>query len=275
MTGSARVALLSGLPRWQQRLSGAVASTVPGLLIRLAGGSAPYPLQLVAYGAAVVGAAFILAWACEAAQVDIAHGLVVAAVAFVAILPEYVVEVHFAFSGHAEYVTANLTGASRLLLGFGVALPAALALLPQRWRPHHLGKLELAPPQRVELGVLALAAAWALRPVVRGQVTLLDAVVLIGLYGFYLHRVAGAGGESPEPIGVARQPGRAARRPTPAMGRRPDVCIRPSSSCSRRSRSATPCWAPGRWSGSAPISSFSGWCPSRPRRPRSWSRWSC
>jgi cation:H+ antiporter len=205
MTGSARVALLSGLPQWQQRMAGAGACTVPGLLIRLAGGPVPYPLQLIGYGAAVVAAAFILAWACEAAQVDIGNGLVVAAVAFVAILPEYVVEVHFAFSGHAEYVTANLTGASRLLLGFGVALPAALALLPQRWRPHHLGRLELAPPQRVELGVLALAAVWALRPVLRGGLTLFDAAVLISLYAFYLHRVAGAGGESPEPIGVARR----------------------------------------------------------------------
>ena len=108
---------------------------MPGLLVRLAGGSVPYPIQFFAYGAAVVSAAFMLAWACEAAQVDVGNGLVVAAVAFVAILPEYVVEVHFAFSGHAEYVTANLTGASRLLLGFGVALPAVVGLLPERWRP--------------------------------------------------------------------------------------------------------------------------------------------
>lgn len=203
MSWPAGVTVLSGLDPWQQRVAGAAACTVPGLLIRLTGGVVPYPVQFVAYGAAVVAAAFMLAWACEAAQVDIGHGLVVAAVAFVAILPEYVVEVHFAFSGHAEYVTANLTGASRLLLGFGVALPAALALLPARWRPRHLGKLELAPPQRVELGILAMAAVWALRPAMRGQLTLLDAAVLISLYAFYLHRVAGAGGEPPEMIGVA------------------------------------------------------------------------
>jgi len=67
LTGSARVALLSGLPQWQQRLAGAAACTVPGLLIRLVGGPVPYPLQLIGYGAAVVAAAFILAWACEAA----------------------------------------------------------------------------------------------------------------------------------------------------------------------------------------------------------------
>src|SRR3954469_23761433 len=143
--GGVRATALAGLEPWQQKLAGAAACTLPGLLIRLTGGTVPAPVQLVAYGAAVVAAAFMLAWACEAAQMDVANGLVVAAVAFVAILPEYVVEVHFAFSGHAEFVTANLPGASRLLLGFGVALPAAVALLPQRWRPRHVGPLELGP----------------------------------------------------------------------------------------------------------------------------------
>jgi cation:H+ antiporter len=66
-----------------------------------------------------------------------------------------------------------------------------------------VGPLELGPPQRVDLGVLAMAAVWALRPTLRGKVTLLDAVVLISLYVFYLHRVAGSDGEAPEMIGVA------------------------------------------------------------------------
>jgi cation:H+ antiporter len=164
--------------------------TAPGLLVRLSGGAAPYPVQLVAYGTAVVAAAFMLAWACEAAQVDFAHGIVVSAVAFVAILPEFIVEVHFALTAQAQYVAANLTGASRLLLGFAVALPAAVALLPG---PRRLGPLELAPPHRIELAVLA------------GRLTLLDSAVLISLYGLYLRRVAGAGGESPPPMGVAEQ----------------------------------------------------------------------
>ena len=141
----------------------------------------PYPLQLVAYGAAVVAAAFLLAWACEAAQVDIAHGVVVAAVAFVAILPEYIVELHFAFIGQAEYVTANLTGASRLLLGVSVALPAVVALLPRRWRAREDRRpVALAPAQRVELAILAVGGAvGAARRRRAGSFTLLDSAVLI------------------------------------------------------------------------------------------------
>jgi cation:H+ antiporter len=175
---------------WQQRVALAVACTVPGLLVRFSGGVIPYPLQLCAYGVAVIAAAFMLAWACEAAQVDVASGIVVAAVAFVAILPEYVVEVHYAFIGTADYVTANLTGASRLLLGFAVSMPALLALIPQRWRPLRIGSLELAPAQRVDLAILGAAALWGLLATVRGKVTLFDGVVLIFFYALYLWRVS-------------------------------------------------------------------------------------
>ena len=193
---------MSSREPWQRTLAGTAACTAPGLLVRLSGGAAPYPVQLVAYGAAVVAAAFLLAWACEAAQVDFAHGIVVAVVAFVAILPEFIVEIHFALTAQAEYVTANLTGASRLLLGFAVALPAGLALLPGRRR---IGPLELAAPHRIELAILALGALWSMRGVFAGKLGLLDSAVLISLYVLYLRRVSVAGGDSPAPMGVAAQ----------------------------------------------------------------------
>jgi cation:H+ antiporter len=194
---------LAGLEAWHYRVAATCACTFPGLLVRLTGGVPAYPIQLVAYGAAVVAAAFLLAWACEAAQVDYANGAVVAAVAFVAILPEYVVELHFAFTGHAEFVTANLTGASRLLVGFCVAMPAALALLPTRWRLPRLRSIDLDPAQRLDLVVLGLAATWALRGVFQGQLTLLDSAVLVSLYVLFLRRAGAAGGDVAEPMGVA------------------------------------------------------------------------
>jgi cation:H+ antiporter len=204
MTGPAAPRAITLAP-WQQRVALAATCTVPGLLVRLSGGAAPYPLQLVAYGIAVVAAAFMLAWACEAAQVDVASGLVVAVVAFVAILPEYIVEVHYAFIGSAEYVTANLTGASRLLLGFCVAMPAVVALLPKRWRPERVGPLELAPSHRVDLLILATSAVWGLLATVRGELTLFDGAVLVSLYAFYLWRVGRTDGEPPTLIGVPAQ----------------------------------------------------------------------
>src|SRR3954470_1111952 len=196
--------VLSELPDWQRKIALAVAATLPGLLVRMVGGAAP-PVQAALYGAAVVAAAFILAWACEAAQVDVANGLVVAVVAFVAILPEYIVEMHFAFIGHAEYVTANLTGASRLLLGFCVSMPAMAALLPERYRPQRVGPVQLDSQHRVELAVLAVAAVWSLRAVVLGHLTLLDSLVLVTLYALYLRLVTSAEGEAAPLVGVPAQ----------------------------------------------------------------------
>jgi cation:H+ antiporter len=185
-------------PEWQRKLAGTAACTLPGLYVRVSG-PAPVAVQLFAYGAAVVAAAFVLAWACEAAQVDVAHGLVVAAVAFVAILPEYLVELHFAFTGQAEYVAANLTGASRLLLGCAVAMPAILALLPRR----KMGRISLGKPVQLELMVLLAGSLWSMRAVASGRLTLLDALVLMGLYGVYLRGTLTSGGTAPEPEGVA------------------------------------------------------------------------
>jgi cation:H+ antiporter len=203
VSARAPAATLAGLPHWQMRLAATAACTLPGLLVRFTGGGVSYPIQLVVYGGAVVAAAFMLAWACEAAQVDFASGLVVSVVAFVAILPEYIVELNFAFSGHAEYVSANLTGASRLLLGFCIAMPAVFALLPESRRPQRLGPIQLGPAHRLDLAILGLAALWALRGVIRGQLTLLDSAVLISLYVLYLRRAATAGGEAAPPMGVA------------------------------------------------------------------------
>jgi cation:H+ antiporter len=195
--------LIPDLAPWQRRVARAAGWTLPGILVRLTGGGVSYPLQLAAYGAAVVAAAFLLAWACEAAQVDIAHGVVVAVVAFVAILPEFIVELHFAFTGAVTYTTANLTGASRLLLGAAIALPAAMAIARRTGHGRGGPRVELAPAHRVELAVLCVAGLWALRPVVRGEVDVVDGIVLIGCYATYLRRVGAAGGEGAEPMGVA------------------------------------------------------------------------
>jgi cation:H+ antiporter len=184
---------------WRQRLAGTAALTVPGVLLRLGGVDAPYPAQFLAYGCAVIAAAFMLAWASEAAQIDVTSGLVVAGAAFLATLPEFLIEVHFAFTGQAQYVAANLTGASRLLIGCAIALPAVAALLPGR----RIGRLELPAPHRVELAVLMLGAAWSMRAVLGGKLTLLDAAVLISLYVVYIRRAAAAGGSVHEPTGVA------------------------------------------------------------------------
>ncbi|MDH3191054.1 MAG: sodium:proton exchanger, partial [Acidimicrobiia bacterium] len=73
----------------------ALLATVPGVFIRLADLHPDPVLASVIFGIAIVGAAFMLAWAAEVVQLDIAAGLALALLALIAVLPEYAVDFVF------------------------------------------------------------------------------------------------------------------------------------------------------------------------------------
>src|SRR4029078_850767 len=104
----------------------ATAFIIPALLLRFSGIQATPVLSLVIYGVAVIGASFLLAWAAEAAQIDVSGGLAIAVLALIAVLPEYAPDLYYAFTaGHTpayvQYAAANMTGSNRLLMGIGWA----------------------------------------------------------------------------------------------------------------------------------------------------------
>ncbi|HET6751494.1 MAG TPA: sodium:proton exchanger, partial [Actinomycetes bacterium] len=57
------------------------------------------PMLALTYGVAVIGAAFVLAWAAEAAQLDVSASLAIGVLALIAVLPEYAVGFVFAWKG--------------------------------------------------------------------------------------------------------------------------------------------------------------------------------
>ena len=155
------------------------ACTLPGVLARVGGAHLPPVLGLLAFGGAVTAAAFILAAAAEVAEIDVSAGVAVAGVAFVAVLPEFVIEIYFAYSGHVEYVAASLTGSTRLLLSFAVGMPAVASLvLAARGRPP-VETVELSPRRRVDLAVIAAASLYAPVIVVRGHIAWSDSLALL------------------------------------------------------------------------------------------------
>jgi cation:H+ antiporter len=158
----------------------------------------------------------MLAAGAEVAELDVSAGIAIAGVAFVAVLPEYVIEVYFAYSGRVEYVAASLTGSTRLLLGFAVGMPAVASLvLAARGRPP-VETVELSPRRRVDLAVIAAASLYAPVIVIRGHIAWPDSIVLIGLYGLYLRRTGTGSPEPPHLVGVAAQLG---ALPTPERRR--------------------------------------------------------
>ncbi len=193
----------------------AIAS--PAIVFRITG-FAPNPvLDLVIFGAAVVAASFMLAWAAEAAQKDISGALAIAILALIAVLPEYAVDLYYAFrSGsdpaYEQFAAANMTGSNRLLLGFGWPLVVFVALFVTRRVAKARGETGMSRPRalqlpgssRMDIGVLAVVAALAFVIPVMGQIAMWVGIVLIMIFIAYLWRSSRVpDGEDEEFVGTA------------------------------------------------------------------------
>lgn len=79
-------------------LAGVVALTVPWLLIRGVGlvPTLPIPVVILLSGVAVIGAAFVLTWGAETAEIDVPRSFALAVLAIIAVAPEYAVDALFA-----------------------------------------------------------------------------------------------------------------------------------------------------------------------------------
>jgi cation:H+ antiporter len=199
-------------PRWHVLTRSALLTGVfiaPAVVVRVLG-LHPQPIAaLLIFGAAVVSASFLLAWAAEAAQIDVSGGLAIAVLALVAVLPEYAVDLYYAYaSGHnpdyTQYAAANMTGSNRLLMGLGWPVVVLVGMLAAR-RVGTGGKagLALEPANRVELGFLLIAGVAAFVIPVHGQIHLTLGLALLAWFGFYLYKVSHGEVEEPDLIGTA------------------------------------------------------------------------
>jgi cation:H+ antiporter len=207
----------------------ALVACVPGSLLGLAhlfhlGGLhlAP-PLLALTYGVAVIGAAFVLAWAAEAAQLDVSASLAIGVLALIAVLPEYAVGFVFAWKGgndveqygssckapdstgasNCDLVLANMTGANRLLIGIGWSMIVFIAFWQWRKRGERHHGVTMERSKAVELAYLSVACAYSLTLPLKRTVTLIDAVILVSIFIAYTLRISKAPQTEPDLIGPA------------------------------------------------------------------------
>ena len=212
----ARAAIRAWLP-----FAGAGALTIPGLVLRLTEFSHAAGVEAALFGIAILGAAFLLSWGVELAEVDISQALAVALVALVAVLPEYAVSMVFAWKAaddpeFAQYALANMTGANRLLVGVGWSMVVFIFWWKRRGAPVVLDRR-----YAVELAFLLVATGWAFTIFLRSfflddSLTLVDSAVLVALFGFYLATTARGKREEPTelvgPVAVLAALGKLPRR---------------------------------------------------------------
>ena len=213
--------------RQRTALAAAALITVPAFLTRFAGLDAAHPVEALFFGLAIVGAAFALSWAAETAQLDISAGLAIAILALIAVLPEYAVDFVFASQGGnafqadptcpplpgggrespCDLALANMTGANRLLIGIGWSMVVFIAwsrLRKQRGRSEGWTGIRLTREHSIELAFLFAATLYSLTLPLKHSISLLDTLVLVGLFAAYTWRVSRAPAEEPHLVGPAR-----------------------------------------------------------------------
>jgi cation:H+ antiporter len=200
------------IERWWWKIILAVLPALPSVVMRLWGLHLPPLASVVIYGGAVVASSFLLCWAAEAVQQDISASLATAILALIAILPEYAIDLYFAFSAghqpdHARFAAANMTGSNRLLLGLGWPLMLLLLMAWGRRSGQPVTELAIKPSRRVELAFLGLASLYALSFPLRRGIHWSDGVVLIGMYAMYVWRLAKEKRTEPVLAGVAARLG--------------------------------------------------------------------
>jgi cation:H+ antiporter len=190
------------------------------------------PMLALTYGVAVIGAAFLLAWAAEAAQLDVSASLAIGVLALIAVLPEYAVGFVFAWKGGNDFeqygsackapdaegasncslVLANMTGANRLLIGIGWSLIVFIAYWQWRRRGERHDGVTMERSKAVELAYLSVACAYCLTLPLKQSITLIDAVILVSIFIAYTLRISKAPQTHPDLIGPAAWIGEMSKR---------------------------------------------------------------
>jgi cation:H+ antiporter len=202
----------------------AVGATMPGLVLRFTEPHLAHHWEAFLYGLAIVGAAFLLSWAAEVAQLDVSAGLAIGLLALIAVLPEYAVDLVFAFkAGNAvqefgaacgppmaavetpcSLALANMTGANRLLIGIGWPMVVGIGWYRSRRLRRPISEVRLQRSNSVELAFLAVATVYSLTLPLKSTITLWDAVILVGIFVAYVVRLANAPAHEPHLVGPAR-----------------------------------------------------------------------
>jgi cation:H+ antiporter len=185
------------------------AVAAPGIVLRFAGVHPTPVLGAAIFGLAILAAAFLLSWAAETAELDISQGMALAIIAFIAVLPEYAVDLVLSWKAGADpaeaqrgLAIANMTGGNRLLIGVG--WPVVFVLFFYRTR---LRELVVDRQRALELTFLSIATVYVILIPLRHSITLIDTIVLVSMFLIYLYFTARVESEEVELVGPARAMG--------------------------------------------------------------------
>ena len=173
-------------------LAGTAPAIAAATLAGLAATAVPVyfgPAMQTAIQGALVAAGVALLWRLTMrSTAGAVRPIALTLVALATVLPEYVVDVHFAWGAagptgpwHAPPVLAAVTGSSRIMAG--LAWPLVIFLY---WARSGGDRLRLREGQSAALWFLLLAALYAFTIYLKGYLSVLDSLLLLLLFAAYL-----------------------------------------------------------------------------------------
>jgi cation:H+ antiporter len=143
----------------------------------------------------MVLAALVIAWGAESAQFLVSQAFALTILALIQTLPEFAVEGFIAWNAgkfptatNIGLMTANFTGALRLLVGLGWPLIFTTTVMfnLRRSRRLSIASIRLDDEHAVEVSGLLVGSLYALVIVMKGSLTLSDTLFLFCLYAVYI-----------------------------------------------------------------------------------------
>lgn len=142
----------------------------------------------------MIFSALVIAWGAESAQFLVSQAFALTMLAFIQTLPEFAIEGFIAWNAgkfptatNIGLMTANFTGAIRLLVGLGWPLIYATTyIFNLRKNKSRIVHIELEDEHAIELTGLFAGSLYAFFIVAKGTLTLLDSFALFVIYIIYV-----------------------------------------------------------------------------------------
>ena len=184
---------------------------IVGIIVKSQHSLLPEILLPILYGFSIFSAALIISWAAESSEKDISGSFVIAIIALIAVLPEYAIETvlaytagqsyklnNFVFTNRVGYVSANVTGANRLLAGLGWPLIMLINMLKNNQL------LNIKNNNKLELLVLGIGAiSMIIASIIKFQPIFISFVLII-IYLIYLFITSKKESTESEFVGISK-----------------------------------------------------------------------
>ncbi len=157
-------------------------------------------------GISIIAGAFLVSWAAESSQEYLPPNLVLALIAIINVIPEYVVDIYFTWVAgnnpeYTHYAVSNMTGANRMLIGIVwplILLVYLFARIREKKQNELPNYIQMEKSNILEISFLLLSTIYCFIIPFKGKLELIDTLILFLIFGVYIFLATKMGKKEPE-----------------------------------------------------------------------------